>query len=112
MLKGYDVNLYRRTETGKDPFGNPVFDVEIVTVKDVLIAPVSSDDITGSHEADRMIFQLGIPKTDNNRWEDATVSFTIKGETYTGKVLGKPLVGIEELVPTKWHKKVTVEIYG
>jgi len=110
-MKGCDVTLYVKQENGTDPFGNPDFKVEAVTVKNVLIAPVSADDVDGTHLTDMAVFQLGIPKGDQNVWKDATVVFTLLGETYTGKVVGVPEVGIEDMVPTKWHKKVRVECY-
>jgi len=50
---------------------------------------------------------LAIPKGDTNIWEDQEVRFF--GERF--RVFGKPLQGIDDLIPLEWNKKVTVERY-
>ena len=52
-------------------------------------------------------FWLGIPKGDTNTWEDSVVEFF--GKKY--RTFGNVVQGIEENVPTPWHKKIRVERY-
>lgn len=109
MLKGIDVVLYEKSPSGQDPFGNLIYEEKKVTVSDVLVAPSSSDDIIDSTNlyGKKAIYTMAIPKGDSHEWEDATVEFFGK----KWKTFGIPLEGIEEMVPTKWHKKVMVERY-
>ncbi len=109
MLKGIDVVLYETTITGEDDFGMPIESEEAVTVSNVLVAPVSSEDIinelnlSGKH----IVYQLGIPKGDTHIWENKRVDFF--GESF--RVVGLPQEGIDDLIPGAWNKKVKVERY-
>lgn len=107
---GKPVVLHERTKTGTDAFNNPVYSVKKVTVQNVLIGQPSTDDITSSIEmyGKRIEFMLGIPKGDTHNWEDTLVEFF--GKTF--RTFGFTQEGIEENIPTPWHKKVRVERYG
>ena len=107
MLKGRTITLYERTQTGTDAFNRPVYTETPVEVINVLIAPVSTEDMkaelnmTGKHA----VYQLGIPKGDAHEWTNARVDFF--GERW--RVIGFPTEGQEELIPLLWNRKVKVE---
>jgi hypothetical protein len=57
-------------------------------------------------------YMLGIPKGDTHDWKDKKVSWTdAYGETHVCRTYGFPITGIEENIPTKWHKKVRCTDY-
>lgn len=97
-------------ETGKDPFGNPIYEDKEIEVNNVLVSPTSSDDIVNqlTLTGKKAIYTLAIPKEDTHDWENKKVRFFGK----TWRTFGEPLEGIEELIPLDWNKKVTVEHYG
>lgn len=108
-LKGTTITLLNRTQTGTDPFGRPIYEDVEISVDNVLIGEPSSDDITNelNLSGKTIAYTLAIPKGDTNDWTNRKVSFF--GETF--QTIGKPLQGIEALVPLDWHKKVRVERY-
>lgn len=110
MIKGITVTLVERRETGRDPFNHPVYEETETEVRNVLVAPASSDDVTGRTdlEGKKQVYTLAIPKGDTHDWEDVTVKFW--GQTF--KAFGYPQRGIEENIPLDWNMKVTVERYG
>ena len=110
MIKGITVTLIDNSETGKDPFGNPIYEDKEIEVNNVLVSPTSSDDIVNqlTLTGKKAIYTLAIPKEDTHDWEDKKVRFFGK----TWRTFGEPLEGIEELIPLDWNKKVTVEHYG
>lgn len=110
MIKGITVTLIDNVETGKDPFGNPIYEDKEIEVNNVLVSPTSSDDIVNqlTLTGKKAIYTLAIPKEDTHDWEDKKVRFFGK----TWRTFGEPLEGIEELIPLDWNKKVTVEYYG
>lgn len=107
QIKGITVLLLDRTQTGTDDFNRPVYEETEVPVSNVLVAPVSDKEIIETLELTgrKAVYQLAIPKGDTNRWEGQRVSFF--GETW--RVIGKPVKGIEELMPLPWNMKVKVE---
>ena len=106
-MKGVSVILHVKTQTGVDALNNPVFSDETVTVSNVLIGQPETDDITSSIDlyGKHIAYVLGIPKGDTHNWEDTEVEFF--GRKY--RTFGKTIEGIEENIPTAWHKKVRVE---
>ena len=104
---GYSVTLHVRQQTGTDEFNNPVFSDTTETVANVLIGQPTTDDITTSLDlyGKRIEYMLGIPKGDTHDWEDTVVEFF--GQKY--RTFGHTIQGIEENIPTPWHKKVRVE---
>lgn len=109
-MKGVPVVLHVRTQTGVDAFNNPVYSDTPVTVNNVLIGQPTTDDITDSIElyGKRIEYMLGIPKGDTHDWEDTVVEFW--GQSY--RTFGFTIQGIEENIPTPWHRKVRVERCG
>nr|DAN31805.1 MAG TPA: Minor capsid protein [Caudoviricetes sp.] len=108
-IKGITVTLYQTVKTGSDGFGSDIFEEQAAQVEDVLVALASADDVINSVqlEGKKAVYLLGIPKGDTHEWEDKTIEFF--GKKF--RSFGPVQEGIEELVPTRWHKKVTVERY-
>lgn len=110
MIKGTTVTLIKKTQTGTDDFGAPIYSEEEIEVKDVLVGQPSSEDLiselelTGKHIA----YVLGIPKGDTNTWSDTDV--IIWGERY--RTIGLPQTGIQENIPLRWKANIKVERYG
>ena len=109
MIKGMTVTLLDRKQTGTDPFGAPVYTTSEILVDDVLVSPVTTDDVNtaqmlyGKHA----VYNLAIPKGDTHNWEDREVVFF--GRKW--RTFGAVTQGIEENIPLRWNKKVQVEIY-
>ena len=112
LLKGIPVNLYLTTTTGRDAFNRPIETETVVTVDNVLVSPLSQsgEEILNelSMSGKKARYQLAIPKGDNHDWEDKKVEFF--GATW--KTIGFSTIGIEDLLPLDWNRKVVVERYG
>lgn len=108
-IKGIRVTLVDRVEIEKDPFGHPVYKNKEIQVDNVLVAPVSTEDIVNSLELEgkKAVYILGIPKGDTNNWENKEIRFF--GQRF--KSFGKVTQGIDHLIPLDWNKKVKVEAY-
>lgn len=108
-IKGITVTLINKIETGKDPFGKPIYEDAEILVENVLVSPTSSDDIVNQLNltGKKAVYTLAIPKGDTNTWEDQEIRFFGK----RWRVFGIPLQGIEDLIPLDWNKKVMVERY-
>lgn len=109
MIKGITVTLISRMQTGTDPFGSPIYDDVEIAVDNVLITPVSSDDVVNQQSLTgrTAVYALAIPKGDINVWENQRVDFF--GQSW--RVFGIPTQGIDDLIPLDWNKKVMVERY-
>lgn len=109
FIKGISVTLVVKEESGKDPFGHPILTETEKVIENVLVAPVSSEDVekTLNLTGRKAVYQLAIPKGDENKWEGQEVKFF--GRRW--RVIGIPAEGIEELMPLDWNKKVQVEVY-
>lgn len=108
-IKGITITLYEEKQVGTDPLGAPIIEEVPIEVENVLVSPTSSDDVVNTmHLTGRKaVYTLAIPKGDTHDWENKKVHFF--GEDW--QVFGKPLQGIDELIPLDWNKKVTVERY-
>lgn len=108
-IHGIQITLIDKQVVSVDPFGSPVVkDVEI-TIDNVIVSPATTEDVTSqmSVTGKKISYTIGIPKGDNNDWENKEVRFFGK----RWKTVGIPLEGIEELLPLEWNKKVMVERY-
>ena len=105
-MRGTAVVLYERTQSGVDAFNDPVYTTTPVTVQNVLVGQPTTDEITSSIDlyGKKIEYMLGIPKGDEHDWEDTTVE--IFGQAF--QTFGSTIQGIEENIPTPWHKKVRV----
>lgn len=112
LLKGISVDLITKASTGKDAFNRDIMTETVVTVENVLVSPLSQsgDEIINELNLNgkRAKYQLAIPKGDANNWEDAEVEFF--GERW--RTIGFSTIGIEEMIPLDWNRKVVVERVG
>lgn len=109
MIKGIPITLHEVTQTGVDGFNRPIYTETPVTVNDVLVAPLSDEEIleTQNLTGKKAVYQMAIPKGDTHDWENRRVSFFGKD----WRVIGHPTEGIEANIPLRWNKKVKVESY-
>jgi hypothetical protein len=113
-IRGITVTLYDTVETGRDPFGAPIVTEHAVEVDDVLVGEPTTEEMLASTQlyGKEIKYMLGIPKGDTHDWKDKKVSWTdAYGETHVCRTYGFPITGIEENIPTKWHKKVRCTDY-
>lgn len=107
-IRGIAVDLYEKTQTGTDALGNPIFTETPTTVENVLVAPVSDQEILeiSNLTGRKAIYQLGIPKGDAHDWVNVKVGFF--GQLF--RTIGEPTEGIDAMIPLSWNKKIRVEI--
>lgn len=110
LLTGTTILLYDKVKTGTDAFNAPVYQDTPVEVENVLICPVSTEDIITAQQlyGKRAVYELCIPKEDVHDWENRTVVFYGK----KWRTFGVPLEWMENLTPGTWNRKVKVERYG
>ena len=108
-IKGIPVKLHVRQKIGEDPFGAPIYQEDIVTVENVLIALISSEDMTMQLNVNGNMskYKLAIPKGDNHEWSNTIVEFF--GQKF--RTVGSPVQGIEPMLPLAWNKQIEVECY-
>lgn len=108
-IKGITITLYQKEEVGRDRFNYPIYEESPVNVENVLVSPVSSDDIVDATQlkGKKAVYTLAIPKEDDHSWEDCTVEFF----NQKWRTFGFSLEGIKENIPLKWNKKIMVERY-
>ena len=102
MLRGADVLLTRRTMTGRDDMGEPVFEETAETVHNVLWHESTTDEID---ESNRMFgvtcdLSLDFPKTFTGSLEGCSVN--VGGTEY--RILGDPKGYMPENCPTPWNR--------
>ena len=109
MIKGITVTLVDCVKTGEDEMGAATYDDVEFQVENVLVSPTEATDVINQVQlyGKKAVYTLGIPKGDAHNWEDREVKFF--GKTF--RTFGPVVEGIESMVPTAWHKKVTVERY-
>lgn len=110
MIRGIDVILYAKTQTGTDAFSAPVYDETPVTVHNVLVGEPAAEDLVNELQlyGKRLAYTLALPKGDTHDWHDVTVEFF--GQKF--RTYGDVTQGIESMIPLAWNKKVKVERYG
>lgn len=110
MIKGIDVILYDKVKVGTDEFNQDIVEETPIVVKNVLVTPTSTTDILSDIQlhGKKSVYQLAIPKTDENAWEDRKVKFF--GQTF--HTFGFLQKGIDENIPLGWNGKISVERYG
>lgn len=110
LIRGIPVTLYEKVKTGEDALGAPIFEEVGVTVENVLVAPVTAEEVHAGMQlyGKHAVYQLYLPKDDGHTWEDRKVSFF--GETF--RTFGYSDQYIYGLVPLDWNARVKVERYG
>lgn len=106
MLKGIDITLYTKTQTGEDRFHAPIYEETPVTVHNVLVGEPSSEAVVTELQLTgrRIAYTLAIPKGDAHDWNDVQVEFF--GQRF--RTCGGVVQGIERMIPLCWNKKVQV----
>ena len=109
-MKGIDVTLYEKTQSGTDEADAPVYTETPVTVHNVLVGEPSAEEITTELQLTgrRLAYTLALPKGDSHDWHNVTVEFF--GQKF--RTYGDVVQGMESLVPLAWNKQVKVERYG
>lgn len=109
-MKGVNVILYDRVVTGLDALNHPVYAETAQTVGNVLIAPMSTNEILENYNLTgrKAVYQLAIPKGDAHDWT-AGKRVDFFGKSW--RIIDIPEEGIEDLIPLAWNKKVRVETY-
>lgn len=110
LIKGITVTLYEKVKTGVDAIGSPIYRESAVDVENVLISPVSSDDLPEDIRLDgkKEICEISIPKKNTSAWENCRVEF--RGQKW--RTFGFVQQLITENVPLDWDRKVKAERYG
>ncbi len=110
MIKGITVTLVDKIETGKDAFGEPIFEEKQIEIDNVLVSPSTTDDIISENDLDgkKVMYTLAIPKGDDHDWENKEVIFF----NQRFKTYGFVIQGIDENIPLDWNKKVMVKRFG
>lgn len=113
MISGIRISLLKRTQTGVDDFGRPIYTETETPVDDALVGEPKAEDIpTGLDLTGRKAtYWLAIPKTDTNDWECCRVRLP---EPFAGtyQAVTIPIAGIPENVPLRWNKKILIERCG
>jgi hypothetical protein len=106
-IHGISVVLFGQTQTGVDAFNRPIYSETAETVENVVVGEPSTQELvdTLNLTGKRAAYTLGIPKGDEHEWKDKIVMFF--GERF--RVIGKPIKGIEDMVPLSWNQKCMVE---
>ena len=109
-IKGQTILLFDRVETSVDAFNAPVYTEKPIEVENILICPVSTQDIVDGLQlyGKHAVYELHIPKEDAHSWENRTVEFY----SQKWKTFGTVLQWMEQLTPGPWNRKVKVERYG
>lgn len=109
-LTGITIKLYTREKTGTDAFNAPVYQETAVDVENVLVCPVSTEDVVTAQQlyGKHAVYELCIPKGDTHDWENRTVEFYGK----KWRTFGIPQEWLSHLVPGDWNRRVKVERYG
>ena len=115
LIHGIDVTIYNKTQIGENSFGEPIYKESSETVSNVLVGSPTEEEVLADINLTgrRAAYVLGIPKGDTHNWVNVKVSFSLDGvNTITCKTIGMPIMGIEDLVPLDWNKKVRCEYYN
>ena len=109
-MKTTVIQLIEKTQSGVDPYGEPIYTETTIDVPGVLVGSPTTDDIQSTMQlfGKHIAYSLGIPKGDEHEWEDREV--IIWGGRF--RTIGFPKTGEQENIPLKWGKVVQVERYG
>ena len=108
-IQGVTVTLYEQTQTGVDAFGAPIYEETPIQVDNVLVAPLSDQEILNSVDlyGRKAVYTLAIPKDDTHDW----VNKHVKALNIDLQTFGIPLEGISCDIPLAWNKKVKAALY-
>lgn len=100
-IKGITVTLINKVKNGVDGFGHPVYTEKRTNVDNVLVAPLTSTEITDALNltGKKVVYNIAVPKGDENVWKDQQVEFF----GHVWQVVGFPKSGITENIPLDWN---------
>lgn len=77
MLKGIDITLYEKTQSGTDEADAPVYTETPITVHNVLVGEPSSEAVVTELQLTgrRIAYTLALPKGDAHDWNNVRVAF-------------------------------------
>lgn len=103
-IKGITVTLYEKEPAGADALNTPVFTETPVQVENVLVCPISSQEVTDvlNLAGKRAAYELHIPKTDAHIWEDRHVEFF--GQRF--ETVGFVQAYVAANVPGPWNRRI------
>ena len=106
MLLGTTVIVETKTQSGKDSHGNPVYDIAVETVGNVLAAvgPTSSIGDSNRPEGVSVAYTLYFPKSYGGSLEKARV--WVYGDWFD--VIGDPRPWLDPEPPGDWNRTVEV----
>ena len=63
-IKGHTITLVQRIQIGKDAFNSPIYEEQEIQVDNVLVAPVSTDDLVTQLDlyGKKAVYKIAIPK--------------------------------------------------
>lgn len=106
MISGMEVEVVRRTMTGRDEMGEPIFSESHEPVGNVLVTPSSTDEMDETNRAFGISCELTLhfPKDYTASLEGCSV--IVYGDEY--RVLGDPQPYMPENTPTPWNREAKV----
>lgn len=107
MISAETVIVERRTETGRDPGNNPIWEWVAETVDDVLVSPGSLSDVEGTTRPDGVLvkFTLHFPKGYPETLANARIR--VRGREPM-RVVGDPSHYTAANTPGRWSMPVEV----
>lgn len=110
-MKGTTLTFSKKTSgTEKDPFGNPTYTIETVTVDDCLIAPISEPTNEREEQAmaqGKIQVRIHFPKSFTGDVSNSTVEWDDK----TFRLDSDSVVFMDENCPTRWNRYTRAEAY-
>ena len=102
MIRGADVTVTRRTATGRDEMGEPVFAETSEAVGNVLATPSTTDEMDETNRAYGITCEMTFhfPKSYTESLEGCRISYG--GASY--RVIGDPQPYMACNTPTPWNR--------
>jgi len=106
-IHGITIKLHELTVESYNTFNEPVYVETVTEVDNVIVAPASEQEIldTINLTGRKAVYTLGIPKGDTHEWTNTIVEFF--GRQW--RTIGEPTMGIDDMIPLSWNKKVRCE---
>ncbi len=115
-MRGMDVTLIIKEQTGTDAFGSPVYSETQEVISDCLVGQPSSEDLISTMEltGKHISYVIGIPKGDTHDWTNTDVIIVNPrtGVAERFRTIGEPMTGIQANIPLRWGANIKVEKYG
>ena len=102
-MKGTTLSFKKRVQTGTDAFNNPITEIQVISVDDCLIAPVTEASNVREQQAleqSRDQVRIHLPKTFTGDVGNSEVDWF--GKTF--KVDTDSVVFMAENTPTRWNR--------